>query len=412
MKRKFVAAGVALLATAFIGQAASAKTLEDVLKEKGVISEADYKEVTKVKPLNYALGKGFTFTSADEKFQLSLSGRMQFRYTFFDKDGSQDVSQWDAKRTVLTMAGYAFSKDLTYIFAIDPRQVGTQAAGVGSKILRDANINYRFIDEAQIRLGQFKVPFLRQELTSDANQQFVDRSIVVDAFKPSYDIGAALNGKIAKGLAEYTIGVFGGAGQTTGRSTNDNLFAARVAVNPFGDVAYSEADLDRSAKPLLAVGADYFRNTVKKGEPMNSTYASTGWFGGNTTVFATGQKGDIDAVSGDITFKWMGASLTGEYVFAQAERQDNGALLRAHGFYAQAGYMILPQLEAAFRYSWMDPNRDVANDQRSEQIGAISYYFAKHALKLQADVGNLHTQTGLATSTNEMQYRLQAQITF
>jgi len=55
-------AAAAVLATAIIANGASAKTLEDVLKEKGVITEEDYKEVSKVKPIDYKLGKGFTFT--------------------------------------------------------------------------------------------------------------------------------------------------------------------------------------------------------------------------------------------------------------------------------------------------------------------------------------------------------------
>jgi phosphate-selective porin OprO/OprP len=53
-----------------------------VLKGKGVITEEDYEEVTKVKPFYYKLGKGFTFTTNDEKFQLALGGRLQFRYAF------------------------------------------------------------------------------------------------------------------------------------------------------------------------------------------------------------------------------------------------------------------------------------------------------------------------------------------
>lgn len=52
-----------------MSQLAEAKTLEDILKEKGVITEEDYKAVTKSRPLDYKLGKGFTFTAPDEKFQ-------------------------------------------------------------------------------------------------------------------------------------------------------------------------------------------------------------------------------------------------------------------------------------------------------------------------------------------------------
>jgi phosphate-selective porin OprO/OprP len=452
VRKKFIAAGAALVATAFIGQAASAKSLEDVLKEKGVITEADYKEVTKVKPLDYKLGKGFTFTSQDEKFQLSLGGRMQLRYTFLDNDPRTDkngkvtdteASTWDAKRIKVSMYGYAYTKDLTYGLQLEVRQAGNV------KMLQDAFLNYKIIDEAQIKVGQYKTPIFRQELTSDGNLQLVDRSIVVDAFKPTYDIGATLNGKIANGLAYYTVGGFGGAGQTTGRTNNDNLFAARVAVNPLGDMAYSEADLDISKKPLVSIGADYFRNTlsltttpsgttsVSTLNNTNSNYATAstnGWLGlasaygskygknsANQSIFANTAAGtdkvDINCVSVDAAFKWMGLSAQAEYVMAQGESQTTGNLLRAQGYYGQVGYMILPKLEAAFRYSYLDPNRDLANDHIIETIGGVSYYFDKHRLKLQADVGNIHNQGGgvaasLGSRTDDMQYRVQAQLTF
>ncbi len=47
----------------------------------------------------------------------------------------------------------------------------------------------------------------------------------------------------------------------------------------------------------------------------------------------------------------------------------------------------------------------------TEQIGAVSYYFNKHNLKLQGDVGNIHDQT-MDLTDDDMQYRVQAQIIF
>ena len=417
MKLKIAAA--TLLATAIITNGASAKTLEDVLKEKGVITEEDYKEVTKVKPVDYKLGKGFTFTTADEKFQLSLGGRFQLRYTYADTDKGQDFSKWEPKQVKFYLNGYAYTRDLTY---------GLQAnfaKGNTPQILDDAWLNFRLIDEAQLKAGQFKVPFARQELISDANQQFVDRSIVVDAFKPGRDIGAQLAGKIAKGIFYYNLGVYGGLGQSVVRATNDNLFAARVVVNPLGDVAYLESDLDNSKKPLVSIGANYFRNTLKRQtsgtttsfEGAASNYAgSNGWLGStagrNFITAADNQKVDVDSYGADAVFKWLGISLQGEYLLGQAENQTTDKILRAHGFYAQTGYTIIPgKLEAAFRYSYLDPNRDVTNDLKVETIGVLSYYFDKHNLKVQADVGNIHTQRSTGP-TDEKQYRVQTQITF
>ena len=108
----------------------------------------------------------------------------------------------------------------------------------------------------------------------------------------------------------------------------------------------------------------------------------------------------------------MGIYATAEYLLSQADGDDSDASVRSHGFYVQAGYFIIPSdLEVAARYGYIDPNRDVSNDLRSEVGGAVSYYFHKHNLKLQADVRNLHRQVA-AGSTDDMQYRLQAQIIF
>jgi phosphate-selective porin OprO/OprP len=176
MKKKIAAIG--LLAIALTSQSASAKSLEDVLKEKGVITEEDYKEVTKSKPFDYTLGKGFTFTTPDEKFQLTLGGRLQFRYTFTDFDinssTKSDMSQWDAKRIRMIAQGYAYSKDLTYKLEFDPRAYASDT----HKGLIETYMNYRLIDEAQIKVGQMKTPFTRQELTSDGALQFVGRPTI------------------------------------------------------------------------------------------------------------------------------------------------------------------------------------------------------------------------------------------
>lgn len=432
--KKLLVSAVVLGAILHQNQGAFAKTLEEVLKEKGVITEEDYKEVTKSTPIDYKLGKGFTFTSRDEKFQLTLGGRMQFRYTYTNKDDKYttktdrtDTSQFDLKTARLIAQGYAYSKDLTFKLEIDPRAL---ASSTSQKGLVEASMNYKLIDAAQLKIGQFKTPFSRQEITSDAALQFVDRSIVVNAFKHSYDTGAMLHGKVLNGIVYYSGGVFGGAGQTSTRTSNNALFAARLAVNPLGDMEYSEADLNREAKPLLSFGANYFRNTLNKtaaatatstgfDNTMSNYAASGGWFYtdtlNNNTFAVNGDKVDIDSYGADMAFKWMGLSLQGEYLLAQAQNHRTEGLRRAQGFYAQTGYTIIPKtLEAAFRYSYLDPNRDKSNDHKIETIGSVSYYFNKHNLKLQGDVGNIHSQATAANGgpKDDLVFRLQAQLIF
>ena len=332
MKRLVFAAGV--LAFLLMGQAGFAKTLEEVLKEKGVITEADFKEVTAAKPMAYQPGKGFTFTSPDARFQLSLGGRGQFQYQYLDKDdvngAAQEVSLWRIRRFKVYMGGYAFTKNLTYRVQADLAKSGT------AQMLDDAWINYRFVDEAQLQAGQFKMPFSRGELTSDGALQFVDRANAVDAFKPSYDIGAMVQGKTAGGKLAYNAGLFNGTGQSGTRTTNSGAWAARVVFNPFGEMPYSEADLENTPNPLLSVGANYFANTLKRNanatflDTTTSTppYAGTaGWLGkaaANTAIFDNTERVDVGTYGFDAAFKWRGFSAQGEYFGGKAEGQDPG----------------------------------------------------------------------------------------
>jgi len=437
MKTKLALA--VILATALFADTVSAKTLEDVLKEKGVITEEDYKEVTKSKPVDYKLGKGFTFTTADEKFQLSLGSQMQLRYTLLDLDnvnnnstkGAQDSSKFELRRIKLYANGYAYSKDLTYKLTINFANINGGSTSNGG-LLEESYINYRLIDELQFRLGQDKVPFGRQFITPSANNQFVDASTVTNAFVPGYDTGININGKIADGIFNYCIGGYGGVGQNTFRSTSDNAFAARITVNPLGDVSYSESDVEYSKKPLLSIGANFFRDTLPVSESnqlyfMKTTATSPGWFSlGRGLSPAARQISGTEAIDFNIggfdaAFKWLGFSAQAEYFIAQADGQSSKNIARGQGYYIQAGYFLIPQhLEIAGRYSYTDPNRDVAGDHLIEATGGVSWYFNKHNLKIQADYTNVHRQKLIASTnpgasakaTDDQQARVQAQILF
>ncbi|MBI5575603.1 MAG: porin [Deltaproteobacteria bacterium] len=413
--RRIVAA--IAFAVLFAAGTAGARTIEEILKEKGVITEADYKEATRSKPVDYKLGKGFTFTSPDEKFQLSVGGRIQPRYSYTDAEAvsgsAQDASEWKIRWAKLSVGGYAYSKDLTYKI-----QIALENSG-NAKLLDYAYLKYGFSDAFALQAGQFKVPFSRQALNSASALQFVDRSNAVDAFKPNYDIGAMASGKIGRGMFAYNAGIFGGAGQSATRTTNNNAFAARLVASPLGEAPYSETDVGHHEKPLLSVGANYFRNTLKRSattvfESVTPNYAAAaGWLGNGASTFDNTEKVDIDQFGGDAAFLWNGFSFQAEYLEGRAEGKTSGKTLRARGMYAQAGYFLIPKrLEAAARYSYVDPNRSRSNDIQAETQGAVSYYFFGHNLKLQADYSNIHKQVSLNTSTDNKQVRVQAQVVF
>ena len=416
MKKRISVTGAALLAATFIGQTASAKTLEDVLEEKGVITEQDKEEVAKSKaPGNYTIGKGFTFTSEDEKFQLYIGGRLQGRYTFTEKqDGAQNVSEWRVRRMKFWMGGHAYTKRLTYYLQAE------LAAATSAKLIDHAYLNYKFMDEVQVLVGQTKIPFGRQWLASAGSLQFVERISVSDFYRPDYDIGVKLNGKIAKGILNYDVGGYGGKGKGTLSTNNRNSFAARVSVDPLGYLGYGEADLGPTAKPLFSVGFNYFFDRLQKdGEragvaTLETNNLNLGFLSGvtNANGFRSAERFDVNLAGVDAAVRWMGFYGTGELFFGKVTGDVSHAQVHTRGFYVQGGYCIIPKtLEASVRYGYIDPNRDRKYDLRHELGGAVSYYVVKHQLKLQGDVTNLYDRAS-SLNRNNMQYRLQAQMDF
>ncbi|WP_243371656.1 porin [Geotalea sp. SG265] len=414
-----------------------AKTLEDILMEKGVITEEDYRQVNEKKMVSYKPAEGFTFISPDGRFKGAIGGMLQIRYTLLDADDAdntpskqaEDFSKFELRRIKAYFNGYAFTEALTYKLQLNfaNLQGGTTMNG---GILEESYLNYRLRDAVQFRFGQDKVPFGRQFITSTALLQFPDLSVVTTAFVPGYDIGLMLHGKLGDGLFNYRIGGYGGVGQNTFRSTRDNAFVVRLTLDPLGEVKYSESDVEQSVEPLVSLGANYFRDTLNGGSSFgresNALYfgKNTGWFAIGSQImptgvrFSAGEPIDFNIVGVDGVFKWHGFSLQAEYFFAQGEGQLTGTVLRGQGWYVQGGFFLIPShLEASGRFSYLDPNRAVGNDHWVEASGGLSWYFEKHNLKLQSDYTAIHKQRAVAFNrgpfaTDDHQIRIQAQLLF
>ncbi|MDD2900352.1 MAG: porin [Desulfuromonadaceae bacterium] len=420
--------GLGLLTS--LATVAAAASLEEVLKEKHVITEAEYTEIMKGRPTTYKPGEGFKFTSADGKFNGSVGGSLQIRYTLMDLDDvndsstkhAQDSSKFELKRIKLLLNGSVYYPELSYKMSVNFANIAGGTIS-NSGLLEETWLNYRLRDEVQFRIGQDKVQFGRQHVTPSSSLQFVDQSIVTSAFVPGYDTGISINGKVAGGIINYSIAGLGGVGQNTYRTTTDNAFAARITTNPLGDMKYSEPDLDASEKPLASVGADFYRNTIYSGETNNLGFTkSSGWYGiGSplmTQKFSTGEALDFNTFGVDTAFKWQGLSVTAEYFAGEAKGQASKRTLRAEGVYAQAGYFIVPKhVELAYRYSYFDPNRNISADHWLENTVAASWYLNNHNVKLQADYTAIHKQPAIASTsgksaTDDQQIRVQAQLVF
>lgn len=408
MKRMLTIALLAATVTAGAAGKADAKSLEEILKDKGVITEADYQSATKNNDLAYYKpGRGITVESRDGKFTSHIGGRLQARYTFLNEDLGQNESSFTIRRMKIWLQGNVFSKNLSYKYQQNLNET------------EDAYLAYKFDDAFALQVGQAKAPQGRQELTSSGSQLFVDRSLANDTFNLGRDIGLTAEGQFMDHLVEYMAGIYNGNGPNQANPNTQHMLAARLDINPLGAFKMDEAGWPED-KPLLNIGTSYAMQTMKEDDmgeidsdndlldkalDIDNTSAAN-----FTTAF--GNELDWSVWTANLHAKWMGASFGGEYYMLNAEPAV-GADWDADGYYVQAGYQILPQtLELALRYSKIESTDTNAFEKfdRSEVQAGINYYFSKHNAKIQADYTTANDD--LSANNDDSIFRVQAQLIF
>lgn len=185
---------------------------------------------------------------------MTIGARAQFRWTLENRvDADRDLKgtgvgladaasfQFDVPRLRVTLSGGVYRPWLRYSFQFDfSRTSGEGASKIKDAILeiRPAGQDYRF------QMGQFKVPFGLQQLTSSGRLQFVDRALTDSKFAPGRDMGVMVAGRTAGDRVGYEAGVFNGSGESNRQTTTAPLWAARVWVEPTGTYALSESAVD------------------------------------------------------------------------------------------------------------------------------------------------------------------------
>jgi hypothetical protein len=325
-------------------------------------------------------------TAEFSKAQLNLTSRIQIRYTDAPDAAGEHVGSFRLRRARTSVDGWLYRKELQFELMVD---------WVDEPLLEDLNLNWDVARNRafQVKVGQFKVPFGRQELTSDTGQQFVDRSIVSSEFAKGRDQGVQLWGQVAKGMIEYRAGVFNGNGR--GRPTNDNpsfQYDGRLTVQPWGDAKYSEGDFESESRPLVALGVGFERNDARTRAAGSAAPA-----------------GILREVTGaDVVVKYRGVSLMAEG-FRRTITPAAGRAYLSNGYHLQAGWFVKRNvLEAAVRYAAWEPNK-APSDRRSEKGLAVSYFLNRHLLKVQADGRRV---TDAASRQRHLEVRGQLQFLF
>lgn len=380
-------------------------------------------------------GKGLEFDSADRMFRLQIRPRVQFLYELEDAQGEGDTRERSqsilVRRARLSFAGKMWGEKLDFKMelALSPNDLGmtdnkhgnapitNKDNTVSRSPLLDFYVQFNQIRDLNLRVGQYKVQYSRQRVVSSGDMMFVDRAIASAEFNVDRDIGLDLRSKDLFGLDKklrYTLGISSGEGHSS-FAANDfgMMYLARLEALPLGDFDdFVESDQTREARPRLSLG-------------LGAAWIENG--AGNKGVIgkrpADGGVTDTRNLTADAVFKMAGASLATEVFWRKGTRQAGSkvdaqgkpvAMEKARngwGAQVQGGYLLgaMP-LEFAGCYALVRGTGDDTSLGDANEAGvAVNYYFAGHALKLQADVRRLW---GDAFSKADNQGRLQLQAAF
>lgn len=380
----------------------------------------------------YKPGTGFGFKTADGDFSLNIGGRLQTRFTYefesdTDGDGASqdDLPNFDTPRARLWFKGNAFDPALTYEFQFDvagdvpkgsvaPTTVvtgvdfsnsttttaSTSFSGSDRLVeLKDAYLNYEISGKAlQVKAGQFKAPYSRQQMTSSGRQMFVDRAPTDRFFAPGRQKGANLWGSFLgekDDLLEWYAGAFDGEGENLVNNDEGLMWVGRLAVNPFGGMAYSEADLraeENRGKFLMAV-------------------AVNGWY--HQDDGRTAANADSWSIGADVAAAYMGFFVGAEAHYRENDRSTPPSDMRLTGWHGELGYNFTPQWNVAIRYSEVDWDNPTSNSADREYLVGVGYFWHEHNLKFQLDFGRVENRfTTFSSVDDQTVLRLQAQLIF
>jgi len=381
---------------------------EDELMGDHIVDRGDIK---------FRPGKGVEINSADDKFQLRIRVRVQMLYTYAHDEnlGTNEGDEPEAnlqdfrlRRARFVFQGYAFGKHNQYKLEIDPLRK--------DNVVLDYYLDFTKNRDIQVRVGQYKISSNRTRVISSGNLQMVDRSQVNSEFSLDRDIGIDIRSRdfLGKNKMRYVFGVSSGNGLNNPQFKDFSMvYLARVEYLPMGIFRdYSEVDFART-KPRLSIGATYsfFQNADR----------NRGMVG---VPFADGGTADYHFVFVDAIFKARGFSAISELAFRTGQRNVGDIAptdpdydpdlptdpRNGIGWMLQAGYLIPHTgFEFAARGALVKANSKRGATSLTDQYGttfSVSYYFARHPFKIQADVSQLWEDTFGEGSTV---FRLQLQ---
>lgn len=356
-------------------------------------------------------GKGIQVYGKDSTFYMKFG--MRFQNLFSNEWAVEDEtggsgglenhsSNFLIRRARFKFNGYAYTPKLKYKFelGLSNRDNGGVASefNTAPKFILDAFIEYNFYKNIFIRIGQGKLPGNRERVISSGNLQFVDRSRLNSRFNLDRDFGIILknHNKISGDfIMKEIISLSQGEGRnvTVGNLGGGFDYTFRAEFLPMGNFKskgdYSGSDLKRESKPKLAIGISYdINDNAVRERGQNGSFIFD-----DITENYTGKT--LQTIFIDAMFKYQGFSFMGEFADRQTSDDDPvvkneldekiGTFYTGTGLNLSVGYLMKNNWEVALRYTAINPDEAVANDETEYTFG-LSKYVVGHKLKIQTDL--------------------------
>ncbi|NIP37887.1 MAG: hypothetical protein GWO07_02390 [Candidatus Dadabacteria bacterium] len=360
--------------------------------------------------------KGFFMETADGNFKTKFNIRGQFRAQYLDpEDDAGENLEFDLARVRLQWKGNAFRPWFKYKLQLDVRE--------DSFNLRDLVFDFAYNKQFVPRVGQYKVPFNREQLTSSSALQFVDRSILDRNFAFGRDAGIGLHGKIQK-MFLYELGLFQGEGRNSDEGDENGLdtgllWSGRIMFSPLGKDLKPKHNFVK--EPTIQIGAAVagIESEITGDDGNSSLFDETDNrnFRARGADFAALGATDLQLITWavDLALLHPRANLEASYIGADYDPTGVGGDAYDQGFRVQAGVFLMPKLlEVAARYAYVDFDDAVGSDDSAWEITpAISYYLGNsHRWKIQADYSYIEEEDIDGITEEENRFRLQLQAYF
>ncbi|MGZ3450550.1 MAG: porin [Polyangiales bacterium] len=316
--------------------------------------------------VGYDPDRGAFIRTPDGAWELNPYAMVQLTQVNTWHGAPADTSGFNVRAAKLIFHGHVLVPELTYHYQIN--------AGEGRVVAEDVYLRWDPLPWFGLLVGQNEVPYNRQHITLEAYQELVERSSVDARFNLQRDIGLTAYLSALDHRLEATLGVYNGARQNSPNDDTTYMTTARLAFNPWGPIAFREADLDYSLHPKLSLAFAVAHNPqrIVPGEKSNTTLLS------------------ITQAVVESTLRFRGLSLTTEG-HARRQTPEGHATQRDYGAFTQVGYFVMPHhLEIIGRYGAIGGVTSATDVTREETVG-VSLYLRGHRFKLQVDGSRLET---------------------